>query len=298
MGDRDLVSVIIPTWNRLALVQRAIGSVVAQSHHHWQLIVVDDGSTDGTVEELRKLADSRIEVIAAPHSGSTAISRNRGIEAAKGEWIAFLDSDDLWFPRKLELQLQALATSGAGWCYTDYQIIDEADLALPERGSGFRALNGQIIEPLLLGRTAAFVGTLLIRSEVIVRVGPFDTDLRFREDLDFEFRLALAADAVAVPEVLAGVRSHGSRKTAAAQFPFERTAEVYRNFLKRRPERRLARAARAMLASHLADGGARRLAAGHIRVGLKLATQSLLLCDRPGHWLRAAARGLRGLMTR
>lgn len=295
MSGGRRISIVIPTWNRLALVRQAIDSVLAQTHEDWQLIVVDDGSTDGTVEAVRKLTDPRLKVLSASHSGSTAITRNRAIEAATGDWIAFLDSDDLWEPRKLEVQLQALAAAGAGWCYSDYRIVDQAAHPLAHRISGFQPLSGRIIEPLLLGRTAAFIGTVVVRSDLLASIGGFDPSLRYREDLDLEFRLALAADAVAVPEVLVSVRSHGDRKTAMADFPFERSALVYRKFLDRSPERRLRKAARSMLARLMADAGGERMAEGDIVKGLQLAGQSLLMGCSPSHWLRANVRGLRGV---
>ena len=297
MGEGPLVSVIIPTWNRRQLVQQAIASVVAQTYDNWEVIVVDDGSRDGTVEELRKLTDSRLRLIAASHSGVTAVSRNRGIEDARGELVAFLDSDDLWLPQRLETQVRALTQSGAGWCYCNYGLMDETGRDIPLRAGRFRPLSGKIIEPLLLGQTAVHVDCLLIRSDVLKSVGPFDPSLRRREDLDFDFRLALAAEAVALDRVLARVRDHPSRKTAGSDFAHEHTARVYRNFIAREPELPLSRIARKMLAIHLADAGADRIAARNFGVGAKLLGESVLLGAPAKHWLRAGVRGVRRLFA-
>jgi glycosyltransferase involved in cell wall biosynthesis len=291
MGEGPLVSVVIPTWNRRQLVQEAIASVLAQTYINFELIVVDDGSTDRTVEELRRLDDPRLHVIAAEHTGSAAISRNVGIKEAKGEWIAFLDSDDLWMPDKLELQLNAVTSTGAAWCYGDYTLMDEHGSDIPLRAGGFRALSGWIIEDLLLDRTAVSPDCLLITRDVLAKIGGFDPALHRREDLDFDFRLAIAGEAVALPRVLARVRDHASRKTAGG-FAHESTVEVYRNFISRRPGRKFERMARKMLARHLADAAADRIAAGHLLEAARLLTESLFLGDAPSHWLRAGARGV------
>lgn len=274
-----------------------MASVAAQTYTNWELIVVDDGSTDGTVDELRKIEDERVHVIAAPHAGSSGASRNRGIEAATGDWIAFLDSDDVWLPEKLELQFGALSDRGAGWCYTNYSLMDAQGADIPLHAGGYRPLRGRIIEPLLLDQTAVPVDSLLIRRDVLAAVGSFEPALRY-EDLDFAFRLALVADAEALPQPLVRIRSHSQRKTAGADFAHEETAKVYELFLARQPERRLARLARAKLAVHLANAAAERIAAGEIWTGGRLLARSLRIGGRLGHSLRAAASGLRRLARR
>ena len=108
-----LISVVIPTYNRVTLLQKSVSSIVAQSYSNWELVVVDDGSTDGTADFIRGMGDPRISVLEMPHSGHIGGLRNIGVQAGSGEWIAFLDSDDVWMPNKLELQLEALAKSNS-----------------------------------------------------------------------------------------------------------------------------------------------------------------------------------------
>src|SRR4051812_24472999 len=116
---RGLVSIIIPTYNRAAYLGAAIASVRAQTFADWELIVVDDGSTDETAAMLDELSDPRIRVLRIGHSGSESITRNAGLRLAEGEWVAFLDSDDLWVPEKLERQLaQMVAQPACQWSYT------------------------------------------------------------------------------------------------------------------------------------------------------------------------------------
>jgi len=103
---RELVSVIIPTWNRANLIGNAIRSVLDQTYSNLELLICDDGSTDNTREIVSGINDNRIKFIEGLHTGVPAAPRNRGIYESRGMWIAFLDSDDLWLPDKLEKQLR------------------------------------------------------------------------------------------------------------------------------------------------------------------------------------------------
>jgi glycosyltransferase involved in cell wall biosynthesis len=104
--ETPLVSVIIPSWNRKESLGRAIESVLAQDGISLEVLVCDDGSTDGTIEMVENWPDGRVQLVSGQHAGRPAIPRNRGIAAASGEWIAFLDDDDIWLPGKLKAQLQ------------------------------------------------------------------------------------------------------------------------------------------------------------------------------------------------
>ena len=106
------VSVIIPTYNRKNLLKRAIESVLMQEDVSLEILVCDDGSTDGTVEMVSSWLDQRVKLLPGPHGGRPAIPRNRGINAASGEWIAFLDDDDVWLPGKLHAQLTLAKEKG------------------------------------------------------------------------------------------------------------------------------------------------------------------------------------------
>src|SRR5690242_9472787 len=94
------ISVVLPTYNRAALLRQAIASVLGQTYDDWELIIADDGSDAATRDELSALRDSRVRCVFLERSGNPARARNAGVEAARGAWIAFFDSDDLWFPRK------------------------------------------------------------------------------------------------------------------------------------------------------------------------------------------------------
>lgn len=126
-AHRARVSVVMPVYNAALTLQNSIRSVLAQSYADVELLVVDDCSTDGSWPLVRSLAaaDRRVVALRLPSNGGVAAARNAGIEAASGDYIAFLDSDDWWHPRKLEIQLAKMRDAGARVSYTGYQRVDE-----------------------------------------------------------------------------------------------------------------------------------------------------------------------------
>ena len=123
----DIVSIIMPSYNTGRFISETIESVLAQSYSNWELIIVDDCSTDNTDEVVEKyLCDERIRYIKNEKNSGAAVSRNRALREARGKWIAFLDSDDLWSPEKLEKQIGFMEENGYHFSYTNYEEIDEA----------------------------------------------------------------------------------------------------------------------------------------------------------------------------
>lgn len=123
----ELISVIMPSYNTAYYIAETVQSVLAQTYQNWELIIVDDCSTDDTDEVIKPfLADGRIRYFKNEKNSGAAVSRNRALREAKGKWIAFLDSDDLWLPEKLEKQIAFMKENGYHFSYTDYMEIDEA----------------------------------------------------------------------------------------------------------------------------------------------------------------------------
>lgn len=127
MTSEPLVSVVMPVYNAARWLKRPVESVLAQTHSSWELLAVDDGSGDESVALLDAYArtDDRIRILHQPQNGGVAAARNAGLDAARGDYIAFLDADDWWHPRKLELQLAAMRASGARVSYAAYQRVAE-----------------------------------------------------------------------------------------------------------------------------------------------------------------------------
>lgn len=128
----DMVSIVTPNYNCSRFIAMTINSVIAQSYTNWELIIVDDCSTDGSYEIALKFAeqDSRIKVIRNEINSGAAISRNKAIELAKGEFIAFLDSDDIWMPNKLQKQIEFMKDNNCDFSFTEYEHIDEENNSL------------------------------------------------------------------------------------------------------------------------------------------------------------------------
>lgn len=119
----ELVSIIMPSYNTEKFIKKTIESVVAQSYTNWELIIVDDCSPDNTDEVVKPfLSDQRIKYLKNEKNSGAAVSRNRALREAKGKWIAFLDSDDLWRPEKLEKQIRFMEEHGYAFTFTDYRI--------------------------------------------------------------------------------------------------------------------------------------------------------------------------------
>jgi len=138
MDEKELVSIIMPTYKCGRFICKSIESVLAQTYQNWELIIVDDCSGDGTVDLVLdyKKQDSRIIIFQNASNSGAAVSRNTALRNAKGRWIAFLDSDDLWEPAKLERQIKFMEDNGYAFSYHDYIEIDEQDKELGVHVSG------------------------------------------------------------------------------------------------------------------------------------------------------------------
>ena len=214
-----LVSVIIPTYNREDLIKDAISTVLAQTYKNFEIIVVDDGSEDGTAEVVRGFGDERIKYIFQENSGVSA-ARNNGIKNASGEYVAFLDSDDLWHPEKLEKQLSVLENNPeAGVVTTSSKYTTKKIRKYCTKSN------------ILLTPNKVFCGTptLLIRKNVLEKTGLFDVDMRFCEDWDLFFRASLVSKIQNVPEVLTYVRTH--EESLSKISPVTQFKEGYLKFL-------------------------------------------------------------------
>jgi glycosyltransferase involved in cell wall biosynthesis len=195
VNSNPLVSAIIPTYNRAHIICEAIDSILMQTYPHIEVIVVDDGSKDDTLARLQQYGD-RIRVISQANAGPAA-ARNRGIAEARGDLIAFLDSDDIWLPTKIERQVALMQQAGPSvpcclcnimmkWNSGDRASFDIA-LLKPSADEGVW-LNP---DEVLATRFVLFNQGIMIRREVIERIGIFDESIRYLEDVEFPQRLSL-----------------------------------------------------------------------------------------------------------
>jgi glycosyltransferase involved in cell wall biosynthesis len=203
------VSVIIPTYNYARFVGDALRSVANQTRDDYEIIVVDDGSTDDTADIVRR-SGVPVRYLKQANSGPSA-SRNAGIAAAQGSYLGFLDADDLWLPDKLAAQVPILdAQAEVGLVYADALFYDDASGRVAgTHADRFPHPSGRILFDLLFGNVVPSP-TPLVRRAALERSGPFDTRFCGSEDWDLWIRIARDWEISYVPRPLATYRVHGS----------------------------------------------------------------------------------------
>ena len=165
-----MVSIIMPSWNTGRLIAESIQSVIDQTYPNWELLIVDDCSTDNTDEVVEKFHDERIRYFHNERNSGAALTRNHALQKARGEWIAFLDSDDLWMPEKLEHQLNFMQENHYVLSYTEYEKIDEESQPLniyvsgPEKVSRRKMYHYDYIGQLTMMYSAKYFGQIQIKD--------------------------------------------------------------------------------------------------------------------------------------
>jgi glycosyltransferase involved in cell wall biosynthesis len=261
------------------LARHGLASAVRQEDANLEIVVVDDGSTDGTAERLADLGDPRVRVFRFETSQGQAKARNKGISEARGEWIAFLDDDDVWSPYKLRSQLDRAAAADAAFAYTSAAFLSEDGRVKAVE----RAPNGDEVAALLLRRNVLSVGSssVMARAEEVRRLGGFDPRLNELSDWDFWIRLASSSKGAACPEVLVGYMLHPQNRRVVEESDVE--SEFAYLAAKHRPDLKLDRL-------HFS----RWIAMGHLRRGRSLQAARAYLAAgvahrSPGSIVRAAA---------
>ncbi|MEA3352074.1 MAG: glycosyltransferase family A protein [Chloroflexota bacterium] len=217
------ISVIIPTYNRADYILEAIDSVLAQTYSDYEIIVVDDGSTDDTAAVLQPLVDDGVIRYVYQHNQGESAARNHGIRLARGQYIAFLDSDDLFLSPKLERQTAFLdAHPNVAFVHSGYSKFDDAGNDLGYRDTS--KISGRVYPDILLDWSVLMaVPCVMVRAQVLEQVGGFDESLRWGPDLDLWRRITQRYYIGVIPESLSKVRVHpgnvsGDKVAAVASF--------------------------------------------------------------------------------
>lgn len=197
------VSVIITTYNRAHLLGRAVESVLKQTYHDFEIIIVDDCSSDDTKEIVRGFKDHRLRYIRHEQNRGNAISRNSGIYSARGKYIAFIDDDDEWLPNKLKLQVNRMEESpeDVALIYTgSRRIADNREI-----GTRLPEMRGYVLEGMLTGNCLDNASTLLVRNSVFRIVGFFDENRLRGVDSDLIRRISREYKVDFVDEILVNI---------------------------------------------------------------------------------------------
>lgn len=233
MSELPLVSVVIPAYNSGSFITTAIQSVRRQTYPHWELLVVDDGSTDKTSQKVRAVGDPRVRLFRQQHSG-VAAARNKAMSNARGAYIAFLDADDIWLPDKLDTQVRYFKTLGreVGLVHSNYYQVEGLSCSSPivvtddeVTGDESNRSYTQSANPFfrLLLCNYLRTPTVMIRSSIVERVGKFDVRLTTAEDWDLWLRIASQYQIARVPEKLTCIRSRtGSLSDHPAQLALDK----------------------------------------------------------------------------
>ena len=225
--SQDLISVIMPAYNAEKYIAASIESVLAQTYSDWELVVVDDGSTDSTATIVKEFVkrDQRIKYV-FQENGRLGKARNTGIRNASGSLIAFLDSDDLWIKTKLEAQTRTMAENKAdvvyskAWVFTDKEITAQTETMMSTVG----LFSGPDFFDSLIRQNQLPVLTVLLKKSTLDRVGLFEEAKPYHgcEDYDLWLRLAKAGFVFyGMPDVLARYRRHDKAMTAVASNSFK-----------------------------------------------------------------------------
>ena len=279
--DLGTVSIITPTFNRLHHLRTAIECVFAQTYEQWEWIIADDGSDAETREHLQTLErHANIRVLWLPHSGYPAIARNAALREAKGEYVAFLDSDDAWSPEKLGLQLASLRNRpGCLWGYCGFELVDKAGAPLSKpRETSWTPRRGWIFEQLLKMDAVISTSSVIASRRLLQEVSGFDEKLLVCEDYDLFLRLAQRSEVDTVADRLIGLRRHTEHYSADADGFIGRGQSL---------EKLLTGCTEDLLQSQIREELAKNsigLATSYIGSGQRLAAVGTLLRTGPYSW--------------
>ena len=201
------ITVVIPTRNRRQLLLRTLGTILAQEDVDFDVVVVDEASTDGTAEALTSLQQDRLTVLRHEEPKGVSAARNAGIQAAGGDWVAFIDDDDIWSPAKLKAQLSAARSQpGARWTCTGAVRVDaRLRLGGPERPPSSSDVISRLLSCNVIPGGASAV---MARTDLVRELGGFDPTLSNLADYDLWIRLGLASPLGVVDRPLVGYRVH------------------------------------------------------------------------------------------
>lgn len=221
MTEKPLVSVIINCYNGEKYLREAIDSVIAQTYENWELVFWDNQSTDSTREIVESYKNPKIKYFYAPEHTPLGEARNLAVEKANGEYINFLDADDVWMPEKLEKQIALVEPGKVAVVYTNYQVItntEHINQTLFKALTSTRDIKGVSTYQRLLDDNYIIFSSVLFNKDLFVQVGGIAPEFKQNEDYDVLLKCALKGNFGCVNEVMTSYRVHDSNNTNANQF--------------------------------------------------------------------------------
>lgn len=293
---KPTVSIVMPTYNRLEFLPATLDSVRAQTFTDWELVIADDGSSCPTRDYLRALADGdRIRVLWLDHSGLQGVACNAAIRAARGSYVAFLDSDDIWLPSKLSRQIASLQLNPhRHWSCTHFALIDSSGTIVRAGPRGARqAASGWIREPLLRSEISIALPSVIVARALLAELGSLDEGLRMCADNELWFRLAARSEIDVVTEALTLIRRH-DRHSGSDVIAWEDRLRIFERLLREETGSSTERLLRSQVARHHAGLARSQAASGKRRQAIAtLLSSAPRSCTYSDWWpnaLRAAVR--------
>jgi glycosyltransferase involved in cell wall biosynthesis len=284
MKTYQLISVVIPTYNRANVIGAAIQSVMRQTYQNHEIIVVDDASSDDTESVVKSFSDRKIIYVKHQQNSGAPSARNTGIEKARGACIAFLDSDDEWLSEKLEKQMEVFERSPQiGLVYTGFDVV-------LERGKVLRSFlkpdRGRVFERLLSENFIGTTSSAMAKRELLQKIGGFDPLLKSCQDWDLYLRLSQICDVDVVPEVLVKHHWEGNNrimgKPSSVIQGHVQVQEKFRDAIKALPASRKIH--------HYNEMSFVYLNAGDLGLSLKMLGNALLVDGNPVVFLKMMKR--------
>jgi glycosyltransferase involved in cell wall biosynthesis len=298
----SLVSIIIPVYNGERFLKATLESVFAQTFKDYEVICVDDGSTDRSSAVISEISSAHTQPVRLlrQHRGGQSAARNMGARNSSGQYLAFLDQDDIWYPTKLERQVEVLETRQAAvLVHSDHDLIDETGRVLQRNvASAARNASDKGLVTRLLGPHAwIFPSLLMARKSAFIQIGGFDPELRFDEDADLCMRMHELGESVFLDEVGGAHREHTASASKRTDFADEhlRNGERFYRKLERHyaEEPHKLRLVHLILATKLSDWGWHKVRAGEWGQGVRLLARAV---SYDPFCLRTYSRILRSFM--
>jgi len=228
-----LVSVIIPCYNNGKYIEECVRSVLNQSYTNFEIIIINDASTDDSAEKIKKLQEEnpqKIQVITNKKNLERSVSRNKGMAKSKGEFICILDGDDRWYPSKLATQVRAMQDDPKlAFCGTGRDFLDK-DSRLKTSNSHI-ARSGEVFLQLLARRCSITASSVMLRRSIVNKVGGFNTDRIPAEDFDYWVRASFLGRYKHIPEELVSYRIHEAQSTSPSNLNINKVNKIHTTIL-------------------------------------------------------------------